>query len=424
MNGEGRKGGPPEKKTEQGAEESAEDFLGKLFEESSAPDPAALVVENVLAAKLRAGIKQDGPITLHDYMQACAADPEFGYYRVREPFGTKGDFITAPDICQMFGELIGLWCVHVWAELGQPNNCKLIELGPGRGTLMSDALRAASLVPEFLNSIEVHLVETSQALRAAQQQNIVATAVDQERFVPELFWHDRLEDVPEGPTFLIANEFFDALAIRQYQRREGKWFERMVGLDDKENFVYALAADPEGEMDAFPAIHKQAEDGDFMELCPSVEPIVEQMAQRAKKHPFAGLVIDYGYGEPALGDTFQAMKSHQYVDPLGEPGLADVTAHVDFYQLLQAANTHGLGGSGPVTQRDFLISLGVRERAAQIMDVQENMISAHQFITGFQRLIDPDQMGTLFKVVALRGEGQSELPGFEPLSKPKESDLE
>ena len=420
MNGEGDKRDP--------SKESADDFLGKLIEEAGGGSgdhedaDAASPVENLLAAKLRARIKRDGPIPLHDYMQACTIDPEFGYYRVREPFGSQGDFITAPDICQIFGELIGLWCVHVWAELGQPENCKLVELGPGRGTLMSDALRAASLVPEFLQSVEVHFVETSEALRAVQKDNIVEVAKDQERPIPNLFWHEQLADVPAGPTFLIANEFMDALAIRQFQMKGGQWFERMVGLDGEAHFSYELADNPVLELAAFPSIHKQAAEGDIIELCPAIAGVVEQMAARAKTHPFAGLVIDYGYGKPALGDTFQALANHEYVDPLEEPGRADVTAHVDFSQLLHIGAAHGLTGAGPVTQREFLISLGARERAAQIMQAQENMISAHQFVSGFQRLTEPDQMGLLFKVVALRGGGQPALPGFETQTDSKDSD--
>jgi NADH dehydrogenase [ubiquinone] 1 alpha subcomplex assembly factor 7 len=332
---------------------------------------------------------------------------------VRDPFGTGGDFITAPDICQIFGELMGLWCVHVWAELGQPRGCRLVEMGPGRGALMADALRAASLVPAFINSVDVHLVETSPALRRAQEEHIRAQAEDHELKMPELFWHDRLEDVPDGPTFLIANEFLDALPIRQFQFRDGLWFERMVTFEELEGFVYTLADQPSREPEALSPIHKQAGEGDFLEICPGVVNVVAQIAERAARYPFAGLFIDYGYGEPAFGESFQAIKDHEFTDPLLEPGRADVTAHVDFSRVLQSAGKHGLCGTGPITQRNFLISLGVRERAAQIMQVQENMMSAHQFITGFQRLIEPDQMGTLFKVVALTGVDQPPVPGFE-----------
>jgi NADH dehydrogenase [ubiquinone] 1 alpha subcomplex assembly factor 7 len=400
-------------KENEAKEETVEGFLGKLFDgtvEEEAVEPEA---ENQLAKKLRSRIKEHGPITLHDYMEACAADPEFGYYIVRDPFGAGGDFITAPDICQMFGELMGLWCVHVWAELGQPKNCKFIELGPGRGTLMSDALRAASLVPQFLQSVEVHFVETSAALRKVQGDQIRAQAEEQERAIPDMFWHDKLEDVPEGPSFIIANEFLDALPIRQFQHKSGKWLERMVALDDDDNFVFSLADAPHDDLQAFPAIHKQANEDDFLELCPSMPHIVKQIAGRADKHPLASLFIDYGYGEPALGDSFQAIKAHEFTDPLLEPGIADVTAHVDFSQLLHVAGKHGLGSSGAVTQRDFLIALGVRERAAQLMQGMENMVAAHQFISGFQRLIDAGEMGTLFKVVALTGADQPQVPGFD-----------
>lgn len=396
---------------------SVEDFLGKLFAGEALDDQIAVLGENALAIKLRQRIQSEGPITLHDYMEACLADPEHGYYLVRDPFGTGGDFITAPDVCQIFGELLGLWCVHVWAELGMPKNCKLVELGPGRGALMGDALRAASLVPDFLQSVEVHFVETSKALCAAQEEHLRSQAEEQERELPKLFWHDRLADVPDGPTFLIANEFLDALPIRQFQFKGGQWYERMIALDENEGFIYALADQPHDEQASFPPIHKQAGENDFLELCPARAGVVRQMAARANGHPFAGVLIDYGYGEPALGDSFQAIKSHEFTDPLEEPGLADVTAHVDFAHVLDTGREYGLTGHGPVSQRDFLVSLGVRERAAQLMENMENMFAAQQFMIGLQRLIEPDQMGTLFKVVAFTGTDQPEVPGFEDPSK-------
>ena len=408
--------------TDESSKESVEEFLGKLFEGVSEEDEPTPPRENPLAIKLKARIKKQGPITLHDYMEAVLTDPEFGYYIVRDPFGTTGDFITAPDVCQIFGELLGLWCVHVWAELGQPKGCKLIELGPGRGALMSDALRAASLVPEFLNSIEVHFVETSPALRAEQEQRIRSEARDHGREIPKLFWHDRLEDVPQGPTFLLANEFLDALPIRQYQFNKGQWFERMVGVDEAGSFTYSIANEPCSSPERLPIVKKQAVDGDFLELSPASKAVIEEMGRRASAHPFAGLLIDYGYDEPAYGDSFQAIKNHQFSDPLSDPGLADVTAHVDFSAVLQVATRIGLAVEGSVTQRDFLISLGVRERAAQLMQSQENMISAQQFMTGLQRLIDPDQMGSLFKVVAITGVDQPRVPGFDHRSD-LESDL-
>ncbi|MCF6198201.1 MAG: SAM-dependent methyltransferase [Hyphomicrobiaceae bacterium] len=404
-------------------EPTVEEFLGKLFAGEAVEEEEALATKNLLAMKLRAQIRADGPLSLHDYMQACLADPEYGYYLVREPFGVGGDFITAPDICQVFGELLGLWCVHVWAELGQPKNCKLIELGPGRGALMSDALRAVSLVPECVRSIDVHFVETSTALRTAQKEHIEGQAKDQEREIPALFWHDDLSSVPDGPTFLIANEFMDALPIRQFQMQGGQWFERQVGLDGEGGFAFGLAEQPLENTNILPPIHEQGVEGDFIEFCPAMSAVIGQMAARAKTHPFAGGLIDYGYGQPALGDTFQAISDHKFTDPLKDPGLADVTAHVDFSQLLRTAEKQGLTVFGAATQRDFLIALGVRERAAQLMQAQENMISAQQFLSGFQRLVDRDKMGELFKVAGLAGADQPALPGFEKVEPTKREGL-
>ena len=398
---------------EEDDEPSVEEFLGRLFAGETFEEEDERQADNLLARKLRGRIRAQGPMSLHDYMQSCLADPDHGYYLVREAFGNAGDFITAPDICQIFGELLGLWCVHVWAELGQPQDCKLIELGPGRGTLMSDALRAMSLVPQFVQSIEVHFVETSKALRKVQKELIEGQAKEQGRALPELFWHDDFSTVPQGPSFLIANEFLDALPIRQFQMKGGQWFERVVTLDETGAFAYGLADAPLQDLDILPPVHQEAGEGAFVEFCPAMRELVAQIGKRAQSHPFAGVLIDYGYAKPALGETFQAIRDHKFTDPLQEPGLADVTAHVDFSRLCALAKGQGLAVSGPVTQRDFLIALGVRERAAQLMQGMENMMAAHQFITGFQRLIDHDKMGDLFKVAGLSGMGQPVLPGFE-----------
>ncbi len=410
MSGKRKKGGDL---TDKG-DGRVEEVLGKFFEGVSAQQASKANVESPLAIKLKARIEQQGPLTLHDYMQACLGDPEFGYYIARDPFGLSGDFITAPDVCQIFGELLGLWCVQVWTQLGQPSSCKLIELGPGRGALMSDALRAAALVPEFLQSVEVHFVETSKALRAEQKHRITSQAKEHGRELPQLFWHDRLQDVPPGPSLLLANEFLDALPIRQYQFKLGAWFERLVGLGDTGAFIYVLAEHPSNNPDDLSLMQRAPVDGDVLETRPATKALLKQIAKRASTHAFHGLFVDYGYGKRAFGDSFQAIKNHQFADPLRDQGLADLTAHVDFSSLVQTADELGLNISGPVTQRDFLIALGVQERAAQLMQAQENLSGAEQFMTGLQRLIDPDQMGSLFKVVALAAPGQAKGPGFEP----------
>ncbi len=397
-----------------GGDDSVEQLLGKIYEGVSARQAIGQGGDTLLAMKLKTRIEQEGPLTLHDYMQACLGDPEFGYYIASEPFGAHGDFITAPDVCQIFGELLGLWCVQVWNELGKPSSCKLIELGPGRGALMSDALRAASLVPEFLQSVEVHFVETSKALRAEQKRRITSQAAEHGRELTQLFWHDRLQDVPPGPSLLLANEFLDALPIRQYQFKLGAWFERLVGLDDTGAFTYVLAQYPSNDPDDLSLMQRAPAEGDVLATRPATKALLKEITKRASTHPFHGLFVDYGYGKRAFGGSFQAIKNHQFADPLRDQGLVDLTAHVDFSSLVQIANELKLEASGPVTQRDFLIALGVRERAAQLMQAQENISGAEQFMTGLQRLIDPDQMGSLFKVVALYGAGQVKGPGFEP----------
>jgi NADH dehydrogenase [ubiquinone] 1 alpha subcomplex assembly factor 7 len=376
-------------------------------------------MENELAAILRRRIASEGPLSLHDYMQACLYHPKHGYYMSRQPFGAGGDFITAPDVSQIFGELLGLWCAHVWSELDQPANCRLIELGPGRGALMSDALRAASLVPQFLRSVKVEMIETSPALRAAQEERIRGEALEHGREPPPLSWRERLEDAPaDGPCFIIANEFLDALPIRQFERRGGEWRERMVTLDEDGAFAYVLDERPPDERllpdsDLPPPHHEQAREGDIVETCPGAVEMMALLSERAAKHPLAALFIDYGHEGGAFGDSFQAVRNHEYADPLAMQGLCDLTAHVDFGHLAGHARAGGLEVSGPVTQRDFLISLGLRERAAQLLEAAGNMEGAQQIMSGVQRLIEPAQMGRLFKVMGLAGTGQPQLPGFE-----------
>ena len=349
---------------------------------------------DTLLAGLKRRIETDGPITIADYMEACLGDPDFGYYATRDPLGAKGDFTTAPEISQIFGELIGLWCVLVWQEMGAPASVRLIELGPGRGTLMADALRAAKSVQSFYDACEVHLVETSPVLSEIQAKTIVG-------FDKSPQWHADLVDVSGGPAILIANEFLDALPVRQFMKQDGQWFERCVALSKEGKLQFQFRDNPlETEASLSEDLRAQARDGDMAEIRPASISIVEALAARARKAPVAALFIDYGHSESAPGETLQAVRRHDYVDPLEEPGMADLTAHVDFDQLGDAARSRELDVHGPLNQRDFLLELGLKERCERLMQ-DANDVTKETLATGARRLVDPAQMGKLFKVMAL-----------------------
>ncbi len=349
-----------------------------------------------LAAKLIARIEAEGPIGVDAYMAACLTDPEHGYYTTRDPLGVAGDFITAPEISQMFGELVGLWLAQVWMDHGAPGAFVLAELGPGRGTLMADALRAASRVPGITEAARLVLVETSPELRRAQ----AATLVDHS---PS--WVDSIEALPDAPLFLVANEFFDALPIRQFIRTETGWIERCIGIENGAlTFTTRPAEAPElafREADTAP--------GDIVETCAPAAAIVTEIGQRLAKHRAgAALIIDYG-DALSKGDTLQALKAHQLVDPLATPGEADLTAHVDFGALAAA---RGPAEAAPLTpQGVFLERLGITARAqALAAHLTGEALTSH--IAAHRRLTHPDEMGRLFKCLALHPTSTATPPGF------------
>ncbi|MDQ4061118.1 MAG: class I SAM-dependent methyltransferase, partial [Pseudomonadota bacterium] len=342
-----------------------------------------------LEAALHRRIALDGPLSIADYMALCLGHPEHGYYQAREPFGAGGDFVTAPEVSQMFGELLGLWAAETWRRMGSPDPVRLIELGPGRGTLMRDALRAARLLPGFVEAAAVHLVESSRRLAEAQK----ATLDD----VPAaMTWHRSFGEVPEGPTILLANEFFDALPVRQFVRATRGFHERLVGLDAEERLAFGLspaALPPE----AMPEPLRRAPEGAVVETSPASMQLMAGIAARVASCGGAALVIDYGHARSAPGDTFQAVRGHAYADPLVEPGFADLTAHVDFEALGRAAREAGAVPLSPVTQGDFLKALGIEHRAERLARTV-GPEGADAIASQLRRLVDPAEMGSLFKV--------------------------
>jgi NADH dehydrogenase [ubiquinone] 1 alpha subcomplex assembly factor 7 len=354
-----------------------------------------------LAALLACRIAATGPIRLSDYMAECLLHPDHGYYATRDPFGQAGDFITAPEISQMFGELLGLALAQNWLDQGAPAPFVLAESGPGRGTLMADIWRATRGVPGFHAAARVHLIEASATLRAVQATRLTGVPVT---------WHDGVEALPDAPLWLIANEFFDALPIRQFQRDAAGWREMVVGLDGGKLALGLTAPTPLALLD-----HRLADTrpGDVVEICPAAGPIMAQIGSRIARHGGAAVIVDYG-GWRSLGDTFQAVQGHAPVDPLDRPGQADLTAHVDFQALaIAAAGAGDLGRSRLTPQGVLLNRLGIEARAAQLARAMSE-VQLRQHRAALHRLTDPAEMGSVFKAMALVRAGAPLPPGFDP----------
>ncbi len=345
---------------------------------------------------LIAQIEEAGPMTLAEYMALCLMHPEHGYYATRDPLGAAGDFTTAPEISQMFGEMIGLALAQTWLDQGAPAPFALAELGPGRGTLMADILRATRAVPGFHEAAELHLVETSPTLRAAQANALAGAAPT---------WHDGVQTLPDLPLYLVANEFFDALPIRQAQRDGVHWRERMVGREGG-RLTPGLGAPTVLP----PLAHRleDTQDGDIVEFSPAATQIAANIGARIARLDGAALIVDYGDWR-ALGDTFQALRAHAPADPYADPGSADLTAHVDFEALARAAAPARHSRLTP--QGVFLERLGITQRARKLAETLGGAArDAH--VAAHRRLTHPSEMGTLFKVMALYPEGAAPPPGL------------
>jgi NADH dehydrogenase [ubiquinone] 1 alpha subcomplex assembly factor 7 len=347
-----------------------------------------------------------GQLSVADFMAWCLTGRESSYYRSAYPIGRAGDFVTAPEVSQIFGELIGLWAGATWLAMGRPRPVMLVEFGPGRGTLMSDALRACRVVPGFIEAARLHLVEASERLRETQRQTLGGHSPH---------WHASLESVPEGPAILIANEFFDALPVTQFIREGGQWHERILRLDaDGQPCFAAGAAVSAPELDAPPR------DGAILETRPSAEPILREIGRRARAFPVAALIIDYGYESGAHGDTLQAVRGHEYDDPLAHPGEADLSAHVNFAELARRASAAGITCWGPEPQGAFLMALGLEARLQKLL-ASARTEQRPALLLGARRLADPFQMGSLFKVMALTSAGLPPPPAF-PAAHPTETE--
>ena len=363
-------------------------------------DPAARIAEN-----LRARITSQGPLPVSVFMMEALFDPMAGYYATRDPIGAGADFITAPEISQMFGELLGLWCAQCWQDMGAPERLHLIELGPGKGTMMADMARAARAVPGFTEALKLTLIEASAALKMVQGRTLGKSGL-------QIGWANGLEKAPDGPAIILGNEFLDCLPVRQAVMQDGQWRERVVGLhpDNDTRFAFHTGPALAGDDPFIPAALKDSHEGTLIELRPGDAQIVDALAARFARHPGHALFIDYGPARSEPGDTLQAIRAHEKVDPLDAPGTADLTARVDFETLARRALAAGLAVHGPLEQGAFLKSLGIEQRAASLSASRpdQRAIIARQL----HRLCDESEMGALFKVIAVSAPGLPAPPGL------------
>ncbi len=357
-----------------------------------------------LEERLIALIKSRGPISIADYMADALFHPHDGYYTSQTPIGAKGDFTTSPEISQIFGELIGLWLVQSWEDIGAPKAFNLVELGPGRGALMQDILRAARLRPAFLDAARIWLVETSGRLRHEQQRRLRDAGI-----APE--WADRFADVPAAPTLLVANEFFDCLPIRQFMRVETGWRERLVGVDEK-GLAFTLAETPPLPTIDIPEMHAAAI-GDIFEVNEPGEALIDEIARALIERSGRALIIDYGHMQSGYGDTLQSIRRHAHWPVLNAPGSADITAHVNFERLFTRAFAAGAAAFGPVSQGEFLERLGLVIRLERL-SAGKSAAEAADLFAGAHRISSSSQMGELFKALCISSPSLPEPAGFRP----------
>jgi NADH dehydrogenase [ubiquinone] 1 alpha subcomplex assembly factor 7 len=370
-------------------------FAGNLMADDS----------QALETEIRRRIAGAGPMPVAQYMTLCLTDARHGYYMKHDPLGARGDFITAPEISQMFGELIGLWSMAVWKLMGEPDSVNLIELGPGRGTMMLDLLRTAYAMPEFRRVIRLHFVEISPLLEERQRRAVGSSNVPVE-------WHKSLDLVPAGPSIILANEFFDALPVQQAVMCVDGWHERVIKLDEGGQLVFTNARDPIPLFEQMlPPKLRDVQIGEIFEWRP--DNIALEIGRRVTHSQGAALVIDYGHTESATGDTLQAVGAHDYANPLAAPGTVDLTAHVDFQAIALAAESMGARVFGPIEQADFLRNLGIESRAA-VLRKAVPPAKAADIDSALARLTSTDRigMGRLFKVIGFAHPQLGALPAF------------
>ncbi len=337
-------------------------------------------------------IKHQGDLPISEYMRLCLYHPTYGYYNQKAPIGRQGDFITAPEISQMFGEIVGLWAANIWHNMGNPSKLYLVELGGGYGTLMADMLRAQNIVKDMHKALEVHMIETSPSLTQIQKEKLTSLAYD----IP-LHWHKDISNLPQDAFLIfIGNEFFDALPVHHIQKKQESWYERCVTLDKADNLMLTLSDESFTPPATHPLIDEAKED-DILEFSTDALALMSQIAERIKKQKGACLFADYGYAYPHFGETLQGIKEHEFVDILQNPGQVDITAHVDFGSLAQIAYVHDVKILPLLSQAAFLNILGIKERAEALKQkAPAEVIEAID--SQLHRLTGEKQMGNLFKI--------------------------
>lgn len=360
-----------------------------------------------LAEKIKAIIRVNGPISVTDYFALCLADPEYGYYKTRDPFGRGGDFVTAPEVSQLFGEMIGIFLLEAWQKHLKPRrNVRIAEIGPGRGTMMADILRVlAQLAPELYELASVHLIETSPTLSKIQRDTLAAHA-------GKVHWHQTFDEIDKGFMLLVGNEFFDAVPIRQFVKTPAGFRERLVGLDENGELTFAAgisSVDPA----LLPTGYRDVPAGTVAEIAPARAAIMQAIADRLFESGGTALFIDYGHLESGFGDTLQAVQRHKFDPPLAHPGEADLTSHVDFAVLAEVVRSRSVHVNGLMTQGQFLLSLGITDRAGKL-GAGKDPTRQQDIRATVERLVGnwPGEMGELFKVIAVSSP-EVKLPPFE-----------
>lgn len=366
--------------------------------------------ETDLAKRIKSYIRETGPIPVSEYMSLCLLDPTHGFYPTRDPLGSEGDFITAPEISQMFGEVLGLWVIQSWMDIGSPKRFNLVELGPGRGIMMADILRSVLLDPQCISAVRVHLIEVSAALETVQAQSLMDTPAS-------VTWTESLSDLPDDPTIIIGNEFLDCLPIRQAVQsdpfaKEKGWQERLIGLDDDGQFRFQLDPAPlsAAMQSLLPSGHQEARKDALAEFCPPIYQIMEQIKPLFTAHPGRALFIDYGPETTEFGDTLQALKRHKKVGVFDLPGESDLTARVNFQSLAQVAAQSGLAASPIITQSELLSKLGIEMRAVTL--TRHKPDAKPKILRQLHRLMDSEEMGQLFKALCISSNGLAAPLGF------------
>jgi NADH dehydrogenase [ubiquinone] 1 alpha subcomplex assembly factor 7 len=356
-----------------------------------------------LKAAIAHRIRREGPLSVAAFMAMALHDPDYGYYARRDPLGRAGDFVTAPEISQIFGELIGLCLADWWQRAGGPDPIILAELGPGHGTLLADLLRAAATMPDFRRALRLHLIDASPVLRAMQQRHLAAA---EPRFV------DSIDSLPPGPLLVVANEFLDALPVRQLVRGRAHWSERLVALDPAGDLAFADGPEHPALSLLVPAALRELPPGTVVEICPAAAALAAWLGGRFKQAPGLALLIDYGAFPSAAGATLHAVRHHQRANVLDDPGSADLSAHVDFASIKTVAEATGAAVHGPLPQGRFLVALGAEARLEALL-AGATPAQRLALQSGVARLIDPAQMGTLFKVLAMTSPELSAPAGFD-----------